>query len=164
MWQLLCGLQTVKNTFSQYEAEAVYGSERPEVMEEIYKKVKRRLADRVHINQNGKRVGCFDVDQLNLAELRAPKKLKEAVQKKMAAQQKAQEARAKLQEQKILSKRDSVRVAQEAENNERLAESITPALVRYMQMQKWNGKTPRVVSGGNGGMGLMLGESITSNK
>lgn len=41
----------------------------------------------------------------------------------------------------------------QAEANRKLAASITPTLVQYKQIEKWDGKLPEVTSGGNG---LML--------
>lgn len=150
-----------KNRFSQFEAEEIYGSQRPEVMQAVTEQVKSELKARVSIERNGKRVNCFSVDQLNLAELDAPDRLRQAVQQKMEAQQQAEEAKSRLREQKINSRKDSIRVAQEAENNRRLAESITPELVRYMQakafVDSWDGQVPKVTGSGN--MGLMLDDS-----
>lgn len=150
-----------KNAFSQYEAEEIYGKERPQVMKSVTKGVKQELKARVSIERNGKTVNCFSVDQLSLAELDAPDRLQQAVQQKMEAQQQAEEAKARLRQQKIDSRKDSIRVAQEAENNRRLAESITPELVQYMQakafVDSWDGQVPKVTGSGN--MGLMLDDS-----
>lgn len=150
-----------KNIFSQYQAEEIYGSERPKVIQRVSDSTRKVMKNRVSVPMNGKRVGCFSVDQINLAELDAPNRLEEAVQKKMEAQQEAEEAKARLRQQEIDSRKDSIRAAQQAENNRMLAESIDDQVLRHKMIEvirdKWDGSMPLVVSGGNSnGMGALL--------
>lgn len=150
--------ESVHNVYSQYEAGEIYGVKRPEVMEKVTDDVKQTLSSRVYVEQNGEKVGCFVIDNMSLAGLKAPQSVIEAVEQKMRAQQKAEQAKAELQEQKISSKRDSVKAAQDAENNRMIRESITSELIQYKKLElmqeRWDGSLPRVITGSN--TGLML--------
>jgi len=43
-----------------------------------------------------------------------------------------------------------IRAEAEAEYNKKLAESISPNLIEYEKIKKWNGQTPNVVGSGGG--------------
>jgi regulator of protease activity HflC (stomatin/prohibitin superfamily) len=47
----------------------------------------------------------------------------------------------------------------EANANERIARSLTPALVEYKRIEKWNGQQPQIVTGTGGGLLLDVRQS-----
>ena len=80
------------------------------------------------------------------------------MQQKMAAQQQAQQADYELQKQETLAKAAVaqatgeaqsalVRAKAEAEANRLIQQSLTPTLVNYRAVDKWNGVLPQVTSG-----------------
>lgn len=95
----------------------------------------------------------FTLDKVNLGASHLPKVIEEQMQQKMAAQQQAQQAEYKLQEQETLAKAavatargvaDSALIAAEAEAkaNKLKLQTLTPQLIQYEAVQKWNGVLP----------------------
>jgi regulator of protease activity HflC (stomatin/prohibitin superfamily) len=142
----------VHNVYSQYEAGEIYGDKRPTVMDQVTSAVEAEFDRIASIERGGERHSCLVVSNLGLAELDAPRAVKQAVERKMKAAQRALEEKAKLRQQRFASQKDSVKAAQDAENNRMIAESITPELLQYMAMQAWDGKLPKVTGNGEGVM------------
>ena len=102
----------------------------------------------------------FLVEQVVLLnELRLPKGVVDNIDAKINARQialkKEQEvAQEKAEAQKEIEKAkgfaESMRIKAEAEYNKKLAESISPNLIEYEKIKKWNGQTPTVVGSGGG--------------
>jgi regulator of protease activity HflC (stomatin/prohibitin superfamily) len=100
----------------------------------------------------------FQLDKVNLGASHLPPAIENQMQQKMAAQQQAQQAEYELQKQETLAKAnvarahgeaDSVlvRAKAEAESNRLIQQSLTPTLVNYRAVEKWNGTLPEVTSG-----------------
>ncbi|WP_051906573.1 SPFH domain-containing protein [Methylomarinum vadi] len=92
--------------------------------------------------------------QLKIVEQQAQQQVKQAEARQMAA---VADANAK----KIQADAEAYRISKEAEAqakaNELLAKSVTPALIRYNAVHKWNGEYPRTLLGGkNEGLILSL--------
>jgi regulator of protease activity HflC (stomatin/prohibitin superfamily) len=98
------------------------------------------------------------VKQFTLNELRAPESVMQAINTKNVMQQQALTAQNELQKNTFQAQGDSIKAAgrakailteaeAQAKANELLSRSITPTLVQYEQMKKWNGQLP-TVSGG----------------
>jgi regulator of protease activity HflC (stomatin/prohibitin superfamily) len=100
----------------------------------------------------------FGLDKVNLGASHLPPAIEAQMQQKMAAQQQAQQAEYELQKQETLAKAavaqatgeaqsTLVRAKAQAEANRLLQQSLTPTLVNYRAVDKWNGTLPEVTSG-----------------
>jgi regulator of protease activity HflC (stomatin/prohibitin superfamily) len=100
----------------------------------------------------------FQVKQFTINELRAPATVMEAINTKNVMQQQALTAQNELQKNQFQAQGDSIKAAgrakaitaeaeAQAKANELLARSITPTLVQYELMKKWDGKLPQVSGG-----------------
>ena len=100
----------------------------------------------------------FVLDKVNLGASHLPPAIENQMQQKMAAQQQAQQAEYELQKQETLAKAAVaraegeaksvlVRAKAEAEANRLLQQSLSPTLVNYRAVDKWNGALPQVTSG-----------------
>jgi regulator of protease activity HflC (stomatin/prohibitin superfamily) len=98
------------------------------------------------------------VKQFTLNELRAPDAVMQAINQKNVMQQQALTAQNELQKNTFQAQGDSIKAAgrakaitaeaeAQARANQLLAASITPTLVQYEQMKKWNGQLPQVSGG-----------------
>jgi prohibitin 2 len=98
------------------------------------------------------------VRQFTINETRAPESVIEAINVKNVMQQQALTAQNELQKNEFQARGDSIKaagrakaVAVEAEAQARanriLSESITPTLVQYRMVEKWNGIMPTVAGG-----------------
>jgi len=99
------------------------------------------------------------VKQFTLNEFRAPQSVIEAINAKNVMQQEALTAQNELQKNEFQARGDSIKAAgrakaitaeaeAQARANRLLAESITPSLVQYRLIEKWNGAMPQVSGGG----------------
>ena len=100
----------------------------------------------------------FLVKQFTINELRAPTAVIEAINAKNVMQQQALTAQNELQKKQFEALGDSIRATGKAnailmeagaqsKANLMLAQSVTPNLVQYELMKKWDGKLPQVSSG-----------------
>lgn len=100
----------------------------------------------------------FVVKQFTINELRAPNSVIEAINAKNVMQQQALTAQNELQKNEFQARGDSIKAAgrakaitaeaeAQARANQLLAQSITPTLVQYEMMKRWNGQMPQVSGG-----------------
>jgi regulator of protease activity HflC (stomatin/prohibitin superfamily) len=100
----------------------------------------------------------FQVKQFTLNEVRAPDSIVKAIEAKNTMAQEALRAQNELQkkqfeaQQKIIeaegeAKAILTRAQSQAESNRLLSASLTPALVEYKRIEKWNGQLPQVSGG-----------------
>ncbi len=152
---------SVRNVYSQYEATQIYGEMQPIVMEEVTNRVTKVVSQRVSVDGQS----CLIVDNVSIVDIDPPNAVKKAVQRKMEAQQRAQEEQSNLRRAKIAARKDSVKASQQAENNRMIRQSVTPELIEWKKMQnqmeilrkKWDGTLPMVQGGGQGFMFDMSG-------
>ena len=96
--------------------------------------------------------------QFTLNELRAPETVMQAINTKNVMQQQALTAQNELQKNTFQAQGDSIKAAgrakaitaeaeAQAKANELLSASITPTLVQYELMKKWNGQLPQFSGG-----------------
>ena len=96
--------------------------------------------------------------QFTINELRPPQSVIEAINTKNVMQQAALTAQNELQKNKFQAQGDSIKAAgrakaitaeaeAQARANQLLAASITPTLVQYEMMKRWNGQMPQVSGG-----------------
>ena len=99
------------------------------------------------------------VKQFTLNEFRAPQSVIDAINAKNVMQQQALTAQNELQKNEFQARGDSIKAAgrakaitaeaeAQAKANRLLAESLTPTLVQYRLIDKWNGAMPQVSGGG----------------
>ncbi len=138
---------------SQYGWEDAYGEKRPEYTQRVRDELKRRFAEKF-----------IKFEALNLRGWHLPENLQKALEQKIAAQQAAEQQKFALQQAQIKAQQDKVaaegqanalraqaqgeadatriRAQAQAEANKQLSQSLTPDLIRYQQLQRWDGKLP----------------------
>jgi len=100
----------------------------------------------------------IEVKQFTINELRPPQTVIEAINTKNVMQQQALTAQNELQKNEFQARGDSIKAAgrakaitaeaeAQARANQLLSASITPTLVQYEMMKKWNGQMPQVSGG-----------------
>ncbi len=101
----------------------------------------------------------FLIKQFTLNEVRAPQSIVTAIEAKNTMAQEALRAQNELQkkefeaQQKVIeaegeAKSILARAEAQAKSNRLIAESITPNLVEYQKIEKWNGQLPQVAGTG----------------
>src|SRR5262245_13817302 len=144
---------------SKYGWEEITSGKRDVINGEISKGLETEFAKR-HM-----RLISFAVREVHL-----PQSLQTALDQKIQAQQQAEQQKYQLEQAKVKAEQDVAqatgqanalkaqaegeaqatltRAKAQAEANRQLAQSLTPELIRYQQLQRWDGKLP-VFSGGN---------------
>src|SRR5689334_3230413 len=144
---------------SKYGWEEITSSKRDVINGEISNALQTEFAKR-HL-----RLISFAVREVHL-----PQALQTALDQKIQAQQQAEQQKYQLAQAKVKAEQDVTqatgqanalkaqaegeaaatltRAKAQAEANRQLAQSLTPELIRYQQLQRWDGKLP-VFSGGN---------------
>jgi regulator of protease activity HflC (stomatin/prohibitin superfamily) len=139
--------QALQEVVGQEEIAAIIGPKKAEAVARTQALLSERLSP----------YGIV-VKQFTINELRAPESVIQAINAKNVMQQQALTAQNELQKNTFQAQGDSIKAAgrakailteaeAQAKANELLARSITPTLVQYEQMKKWNGQLP-TVSGG----------------
>ncbi len=130
------------------EVESVYGIGKSKLLEEV----QHTVSDQV------KEIGIIIEKIYLVGDMRLPKQVIAALNKKIEATQRAQQRENELREAEAEAKKkiaeaegtaqSRLRVAEaEAKANKILAASITQTLVDYEQVKKWNGALPQVSGG-----------------
>lgn len=138
----------VNEKAADYSADQVYGPAKNELMDYVEKVVRDGVADKGIIVEKVYLIGA----------IRLPKIVRDSIdQKNMAFQatlQREQEikkaqAEAEIKIAEARGRADSVllEARAQAEANRLVAASVTPELVNYRALDKWNGELPRVSSG-----------------
>jgi regulator of protease activity HflC (stomatin/prohibitin superfamily) len=146
----------VKQTIRQVLQEVVGGEPIADILgpkkAEVVARSQKGLEDRLA------RYGIL-VRQFTINETRAPESVIEAINVKNVMQQQALTAQNELQKNEFQARGDSIKAAgrakaitaeaeAQARANRMLAESMTPTLVQYRMVDKWNGVMPTVAGGG----------------
>src|SRR5262249_21694681 len=156
---------------SKYGWEQITSSKRADIVNEISQVLQTELGRR-HL-----RLISFGIREVHL-----PQALQTALDQKIQAQQAAEQQKYQLQQAQVKAEQDVAeatgranalkaqaegeaqatltRAKAQAEANKQLAQSLTPALIQYQQLQRWDGKLP-VFSGG-GATPLIDATSIIS--
>src|SRR6266498_1535961 len=143
---------------SKYTWEEITSSKRAEIVSEISQVLTAELAKR-HLR----------LISMGVREVHLPQSLQTALDRKIQAQQQAEQQKYQLAQAQIKAQQDVAeatghanalkaqaegeaqatltRAKAQAEANRQLAQSLTPELIRYQQLQRWDGKLP-VFSGG----------------
>lgn len=157
---------------SRYGWEQISASEREKISNEVSQRLESEFTRR-HL-----RLVSFGIREVHL-----PEQLQQALNQKIQAQQEAERQEYQLQQAKVKAEQDRVaaegqanalkaqaegeasatltRAQAQAEANRLLSQSLTSDLIRYQQLQRWDGKLP-VFSGG-GATPLIDATSIISD-
>lgn len=133
------------NVAATYLAEDIYGSKK----EEFVNKVRARVND--HFKEEG-----VTIESLGFVGApRPPQQFIDAVNNKLAAKQKAQQAENELQEAKAQAAKQVAWAEGEARSNQIKAASLTTAVIEWRKLEiqekalgKWQGHVPQYVGGG----------------
>jgi prohibitin 1 len=140
-------ITVAQNMAGQMSLSEIISMRRSELQDSITKELV------VELNKMG-----FNLDKVNLGASHLPPAIENQMQQKMAAQQQAQQAEYELQKQETLAKAAVAQAQGEAQStlvkaeaqakaNHLLESSITPTLVQYKSVEKWNGVLPEVTGG-----------------
>jgi len=150
---------------STRDVEDVYGAGKSELLLNVEKRVRDQV----------KPIG-INVERIYfVGGLRLPQKVTDAIDAKLRATQKAQQVQrevmqTKAEAEKVVVQADGeakailARAKANAEANRLLSQSLTPALIQYEALKKWDGILPKV-SGGASPMAMFgIGDPLTADK
>jgi len=132
---------------SSYTWEEIVSTKRAELVKLMEEGLRTEFARR-HL----------DLVSFGIREVHLPEALQQALTNKIQAQQQAEQQRYQLEQARIRAEQDQVeaqgkanallvQAEAQAQANLKLAQSVTEGLIRYQQIQKWDGKLP-VFTGG----------------
>lgn len=138
---------------SQFGWDEIYGAKRPEYVKQVSEIIKQRFTEKY-----------IRFEALNLRGWYLPDNLQKALDAKIAAQQAAEQQAFALKQAQVKAEQDKVQAVGEANAvrerakgqadatkiqadaqasaNKALSQSLTPDLIRYQQLQRWDGKLP----------------------
>lgn len=148
----------IQRVFSQYRADFIAGNGRNQIADAIDSAIREGLSGIT--SDSGK--SCFLVEDFRLIKIDPPISVKRAATARAEAVQNAARKQEELQSAIFQAQADSIRAAQEAENNIVVSRSVTPELIRYRiaeGMASGKIQLPRVM-GGNGMSMIMSGDMI----
>ncbi len=140
--------QTIRQSFQEIvgktEIVNFLGREKAQIVAQAQAELQKRLGEY-----------GFIVKQFTVNEVRAPQSIVTAIEAKNTMAQEGLRAQNELQkkefeaQQKVIeaqgeAKSILARAEAQAKSNRLLAESITPSLVEYKKIEKWDGKMPQV--------------------
>jgi len=139
--------EALQQTFAKYTAQQLYSDKRETARAEVQGLLTQKFV-----------TDGFDITQFTLNETRVPDAVTQAINAKVAMVQDAQRAEQEVRKTEALAKQKitaaegeatarKLRADAEAYANERVAKSLTPALVEYTKISKWDGKLPEVTGG-----------------
>lgn len=140
--------QALQDVFAEYTAQQLYSDKKEKSRAEVQKILMDKLAP-----------DGFQVTQFTINETRVPKSVRDAIESKVAMTQQAQQAEQAVRKataeglQRIATaeaEAQSIRVKADAEAyaNQKIASSLSPALVHYRLAGKWDGKMPTYTGSG----------------
>lgn len=139
---------TLQETVVEWTAEQVNTSKKAAIRAEAEQKLKTKLG-----------ADGFDVFNFALNEVRVPKEITDAINQKVVMTQSAQKAEASLRLSRAQAEATKIAAEGAAESakkkadadayaNEKLSRSLTPQLVEYLKIMKWDGHLSQVSGGG----------------
>ena len=154
-------MENTKAVFSKYTAENLISAREElsvQIRDQLSNEMQRYGISVISISIENVDFSDAFTDAVEAKQVAAQKKLQaeiEQEQKTMETEQQAQrqkiEAEAKADVVKVNADAEAystrVKAEAEAEANQKIAESLTDSLIRFTQVQQWNGELPRFVSG-----------------
>lgn len=136
---------------SKLESSYMYGEGRGDLIEDVQKDVQNQVAD----------LGIIVEKIYWIGSIRLPETIKTAINAKIKATQTAEQRENELREteaesKKVIAKAEGeaesiLKVARaQAEANRLLSASLTPQIIDYEKVKKWNGVNSQVVGSGSG--------------
>ena len=122
---------------SSRRIEDIIGEGKNEFMDHVLRQVRERMAPHGILIDNIYAVGRFRL----AAETEA------AINRRIAAAQETEQRRQQVETARMEAERQQIEAEAQARANRVIAESITPELVQFMAVQKWNGQLPAATSG-----------------
>lgn len=133
----------VQEIFARYTAQQLYSDKKGEARSEVEKLLRAKL------NPDG-----FLSGPVNFSRLEPPPQVVAAINAKVAMTQQAQQAEAEVKKTEAVGRQKiaqaeadakAVRAHADAEAyaNQKIASSLSPALVEYLRVQRWDGKMPQ---------------------
>lgn len=117
--------------------EDLIGEGKNAFMEEVLRMVRARMNEHGILVDNVYAVGRF----------RLAAETESAINRRIAAAQETEQRRQQVETARQEAERLRVEAEGQAEANRIVSESVTPALVQYMAVQRWNGILPQATSG-----------------
>jgi len=139
--------QAINEVTSQYSLMDLVGDKRPQINEQIFTKFRDSLIE------------CgIVIETFNLSDVVPDEQTKEAIQAVVNAQNaleksKIEKEQAQVEAEKIKitaegkAKALLIEADAQAEANAKLQQSLTDNIVKQRMIEKWDGKTPQIVSG-----------------
>lgn len=145
---------------SKRSIESVYGEGKTALIQEVQNMVANQVRG----------IGIIIEKIYWIGKLRLPPQIVQSINAKIAATQKAQQranevaqAKAEAEKRRVRAKgeADAKLIAAEAEAraNKIIASSITPELIKFYQVQKWNGQMPRYLCGKDSSFSILMQEN-----
>jgi len=140
------------------KVDQIYGAGKMQFIRDVEDNIKSQVSE---IGINVSRIFL-------ISDLRLPKQVQVALDLKIEATQRAEQRENEIREAEAeaaklaahaqgIADKVSIEATAQANANIKLAQSLTPALVQYEFLQKWNGALPHVMAGGSdSGMMFML--------
>lgn len=140
-------ITVTQNVAGQMSLSDLISSQRDKLQSEITTSLK------VELGKMG-----FNLDKVNLGASHLPQAIEDQMQQKMAAQQQAQQAEYELQKQQTLAKAAVAKAEGEANSavvlaegqakaNKKILETLSPMLIEFRKVEKWNGTLPQYTGG-----------------
>lgn len=141
-------ITAAQNVAGQMSLSDLISSQRDKLQSEITESLK------VELGKMG-----FNLDKVNLGASHLPQAIEDQMQQKMGAQQQAQQAEYEYQKQTTLAKAAVAKATGEADSavvlaqgqataNKKILETLSPMLIEFRKIEKWNGQLP-TYTGGN---------------
>lgn len=138
-----------QNIAGSMSLSELISSQRDKLQDEIQRRLGAELA----------KMG-FTLDKVNLGASHLPQAIEAQMQQKMAAQQQAQQAEYELQKQQMLAKAKvaeaegtaqarTIQAKAEAQANDTILQKLSPILIEYKKIEKWNGALPMYTGTGS---------------
>lgn len=142
----------VRDAFSRkssvMKVTEIFGVRKQELLEQVKQDLNERLGPKGFRFDMVSFVGALRVDEKVAASINA---VLEASQRAIEAENKIRQSQAEAQQMMASAKGDSaqavIRALGQAKANEVLQRSLTPALIQWQAISKWNGILPQVTSG-----------------
>lgn len=149
--------QSLQEIVGKTEIVNFLGKEKAQIVSQVQAELQKRLSEY-----------GFIIKQFTLNEVRAPQSIVKAIEAKNTMAQDALRAQNELQKKEFESQQKVIeaegeaksilaRAEAQAKSNRLISESITPTLVEYKKIEKWDGKMPQV-AGSNAATLLNLQE------
>lgn len=139
--------EALQETFAKYTAQQLYSDKREIARAEGQGILTKRLMG-----------DGFNITQFTLNETRVPDAVTQAINAKVAMSQEAQRAEQEVRKTQAIATQkitqaegeataQKLKADAEAYSNDKISKSLTPALVEYTKIMRWDGHLPQITGG-----------------